>query len=163
MGPTWGPSESCRPQMGPMLAPWILLSGLAVSVKILLIPQEVTINIIAWNIIHDFNKGIESYRPYLNPLTYFGNSEKFHNLLDSNFCNHTWTKIIPQMASVLEMVRPYRDACCLYLLGSVTWGTRLVVCLVSAATINMFTSGSSTLAWARQTKPWRLRTPPIGI
>ena len=28
MGPTWGPSGSCRPQMGPMLAPWILLSGL---------------------------------------------------------------------------------------------------------------------------------------
>ena len=27
MGPTWGPSGSCQPQMGPMLAPWILLSG----------------------------------------------------------------------------------------------------------------------------------------
>ena len=23
MGPTWGPPGSCRPQMGPMLAPWI--------------------------------------------------------------------------------------------------------------------------------------------
>ena len=29
MGPTWGPPGSCRPQMGPMLAPWNLLSGLA--------------------------------------------------------------------------------------------------------------------------------------
>ena len=28
MGPTWGPPWSCRPQMGPMLAPWTLLSGL---------------------------------------------------------------------------------------------------------------------------------------
>ena len=28
MGPTWGPSGSCRPQMGPMLAPWTLLSGM---------------------------------------------------------------------------------------------------------------------------------------
>ena len=28
MGPTWGPPGSCRPQMGPMLAPWILLSGM---------------------------------------------------------------------------------------------------------------------------------------
>ena len=28
MRPTWGPSGSCRPQMGPMLAPWTLLSGL---------------------------------------------------------------------------------------------------------------------------------------
>ena len=27
MGPTWGPPGSCRPQMGPMLAPWNLLSG----------------------------------------------------------------------------------------------------------------------------------------
>ena len=27
IGPTWGPSGSCRPQMGPMLAPWTLLSG----------------------------------------------------------------------------------------------------------------------------------------
>ena len=27
MGPTWGPPGSCRPQMGPMLAPWTLLSG----------------------------------------------------------------------------------------------------------------------------------------
>ena len=27
MGPTWSPSGSCRSQMGPMLAPWTLLSG----------------------------------------------------------------------------------------------------------------------------------------
>ena len=26
MGPTWGPAGSCRSQMGPMLAPWTLLS-----------------------------------------------------------------------------------------------------------------------------------------
>ena len=25
MGPTWGPPGSCRPQMGPILAPWTLL------------------------------------------------------------------------------------------------------------------------------------------
>ena len=28
MGSTWGPPGSCRPQMGPMLAPWVLLSGI---------------------------------------------------------------------------------------------------------------------------------------
>ena len=28
MGPTWDPPGSCRPQVGPMLAPWTLLSGL---------------------------------------------------------------------------------------------------------------------------------------
>ena len=27
MGPAWGQSGSCRPQMGPMLAPWTMLSG----------------------------------------------------------------------------------------------------------------------------------------
>ena len=27
MGPIWGPPGSCRPQMGPMLVPWTLLSG----------------------------------------------------------------------------------------------------------------------------------------
>ena len=29
MGPTWGPSGADRTQVGPMLAPWTLLSGLA--------------------------------------------------------------------------------------------------------------------------------------
>ena len=28
MGPTWGPPGSCRPQMGPMLALWTLLTGI---------------------------------------------------------------------------------------------------------------------------------------
>ena len=28
MGPTWGPPGSCRPQVGPILTPWTLLSGL---------------------------------------------------------------------------------------------------------------------------------------
>ena len=27
IGPTWGPPGSCRPHMGPMLAPWTLQSG----------------------------------------------------------------------------------------------------------------------------------------
>ena len=30
MGPTWGPSGAYRPQVGPMLAPWTLLSEKAV-------------------------------------------------------------------------------------------------------------------------------------
>ena len=32
MGPIWGPSGSDRTQVGPMLAPWTLLSGLVFSV-----------------------------------------------------------------------------------------------------------------------------------
>ena len=31
MGPIWGPPGSCRPQMGPMLAPWTLLSGIPIK------------------------------------------------------------------------------------------------------------------------------------
>ena len=31
MGPTWDPPGSCRPQMGPMLAPWAMLSGRAIA------------------------------------------------------------------------------------------------------------------------------------
>ena len=34
MGPTWGPHGSCRPQIGPMLVPWTLLSGMS--------PEEIT-------------------------------------------------------------------------------------------------------------------------
>ena len=32
MGPTWDPPGSCRPQIGPMLAPWTLLSGLCMEI-----------------------------------------------------------------------------------------------------------------------------------
>ena len=31
MGPTWGPPGSCRPQSGPMWAPWTLLSGMVLT------------------------------------------------------------------------------------------------------------------------------------
>ena len=32
MGPTWGPPGSCRPQVGPTLAPWTWLSGVILRV-----------------------------------------------------------------------------------------------------------------------------------
>ena len=34
MGPTWGPPGTCRPQVGPILAPWTLLSGV--------LPQQIS-------------------------------------------------------------------------------------------------------------------------
>ena len=37
MGPTWGPPGSCRPQMGPMLAPWTLLSGSVFPIHLCLV------------------------------------------------------------------------------------------------------------------------------
>ena len=35
-GPTWGPPGSCRPQMGPMLVPWTLLSGYRMPIAFVL-------------------------------------------------------------------------------------------------------------------------------
>ena len=40
MGPTWGPPGSCRPQVGPMLAPWSLLSGFIGTEAIIWLPQH---------------------------------------------------------------------------------------------------------------------------
>ena len=38
VGPTWGPPGSCRPQVGPMLAPWTLLLGkLTASVQVIIL------------------------------------------------------------------------------------------------------------------------------
>ena len=53
---TWGPHGSCRPQVGPILAPWILLSGM------LIFPRTVTTDNSQllhegemWDIIHECN------------------------------------------------------------------------------------------------------------
>ena len=50
MGPTWGPPGSCRPQMGPMLAPWTLLSGYAFLFNI----KICAINVSVWNWIQEY-------------------------------------------------------------------------------------------------------------
>ena len=46
LGPTWGPPGSCRPQMGPMLAPWTLLSGLVIPNS----TRRVSICVLIWNL-----------------------------------------------------------------------------------------------------------------
>ena len=40
MGPTWGPPGSCRPQMGPMLTPWTLLSGSICNYPVSTVPAD---------------------------------------------------------------------------------------------------------------------------
>ena len=40
MGSTWGPPGADRAQVGPMVAPWILLSGLLTSWNRLVLPQN---------------------------------------------------------------------------------------------------------------------------
>ena len=40
MGPTWDPPGPCRPQMGPMLAPWTLLSAVLTRNSSSLVPHS---------------------------------------------------------------------------------------------------------------------------
>ena len=57
MGPTWGPPGSCRPQMGPILAPWTVLSGntlglvthIYVSLNYLVIDSSKFSHLFIWN------------------------------------------------------------------------------------------------------------------
>ena len=42
MCPTWGPPGSCRPQMGPMLSPWPLLSGTFCVQAVLIISPHIS-------------------------------------------------------------------------------------------------------------------------
>ena len=51
MGPTWGTPGSCRPQMGPMLAPWTLLTGLlsrGLTVVTWLSPEIALVGLRTW-------------------------------------------------------------------------------------------------------------------
>ena len=61
MGPTWDPPGSCRPQMGPMLAPWTLLSGINCHTS-QPTPVVIVINVSdykPWEVMrwHDMSKG----------------------------------------------------------------------------------------------------------
>ena len=51
MRPTWSPPGSCRPQMGPMFAPWTLLSGYVwlyvISVKICVIRLLIFLRVVS--------------------------------------------------------------------------------------------------------------------
>ena len=50
MGPTWGPPGSCRPQMGPMLAPWTLLSGTRYGDDVSNVPRyhDAVVGVVKW-------------------------------------------------------------------------------------------------------------------
>ena len=70
MGPTWGPSGSCRPQMGPMLAPWTLLSGYLVLFRVILTcscgfasnsAMSLSASIIIVNLAYHYQSGIHVY------------------------------------------------------------------------------------------------------
>ena len=47
MGPTWGPHGPYRPQMGPVLAPWTLLSGLLIENQYLCVDHSLVPNTVS--------------------------------------------------------------------------------------------------------------------
>ena len=73
MGPTWGPSGADRTQVGPMLAPWTLLSGLTsvCSVSLVLIGVEGNCNFITsyklcpWQWCNIMNSNLMNWHVYI--------------------------------------------------------------------------------------------------
>ena len=62
MGPTWSPSGAGRTQVGPMLAPWILLSGCISQTLLLYKTWGIITNLTPWN-----------------PWRYITEMSKYHN------------------------------------------------------------------------------------
>ena len=56
LGPIWGPPGSCWPQMGPMLAPWTLLSGVLYFCQALLYPLSIDVLLTLCNRISTMNR-----------------------------------------------------------------------------------------------------------
>ena len=87
MGPTWGPPGSCRPQVGPMLALWLMLSGLTwlVSAKVpysYVTRASVTMSLV-W-----FSRNIPFFRTKgMNTLRPEQNDRRF---ADDNFYEFYW-------------------------------------------------------------------------
>ena len=69
MGPIWGPSGAARTQVGPMLAPWTLLSGLVHSItqSVLFTRHQICL---------DRNSDIQTLQRYIN-LAYDATNLKF--------------------------------------------------------------------------------------
>ena len=75
MWQTWGPPGSCRPQMGPMLGPWTLLSGLCIRGASICVPLSHSIEAIV-------NKG---------------SGVSFHHIkspVQKNHFQHRWTNYL---------------------------------------------------------------------
>ena len=70
MGPTWGPSGSCRPQVGPMLAPWTLRSEELTCIPF---PFQALALCVLWISDH---RNIFSCCPCNNKTTYISGTER---------------------------------------------------------------------------------------
>ena len=80
MGPTWGPPGSCRPQKGPMSAPWTLLSGLLYFLMGILIFQGLLLS--TWRRIHKVKFEVHDFGLYIVSSWWYDHT-----------CSDTWRQI----------------------------------------------------------------------
>ena len=88
MGPTWGPSGADRTQVGPMLAPWILLSGNSQDIG-------------HFELRHQVKKGEIIYIYIFQYMLLAGKNTSFNfNLSDENTMMSEETKFLPDKMSL---------------------------------------------------------------
>ena len=109
MGPTWGPSGTDRTQVGPMLAPWILLSGIFTFAIMDNLRRRAPGFATALRWRHNDHAGVSNHQPHgclLNRL-FRRKSKKTSKLRVTGLCagNSPGTGEFPaQMASYAENV-----------------------------------------------------------
>ena len=104
MGPTWGPPGSCRPEMGPMFAPWTLLSGLFVTLQCHRL-------LLHWR--HNEPDGVSNQQPHdclLNSL-FRRRSKKTSKFRATGLCAgiHRWPVNSPHKGPVTRKMFPFDD------------------------------------------------------
>ena len=114
MGPTWGPPGADRTQVGPMLAPWTLLSG-----HILILNAE------SWPIIPDVVKMHSSiWKQYIQSAGFVpGTLSIINSKIGHNWVRYFGTKILPE---------PILAYCQLH-----HWGQNLSAILLATATCSI--------------------------
>ena len=88
MGPTWGPPGSCRPQMGPMLAPWTLLSGIWMYFNQVFQPTDWILSSLPWKELSRYQRLLDTDRYMMTPSN--GNLFRVTGLLCGEFTGHWW-------------------------------------------------------------------------
>ena len=81
MAPTWSPPGSCRPQMGPMLAPWTLLSGIIWNQWLPTLPTSLTLglNELRWRLTSCFYIFQTKFMQYATQIAVNGSHTVYYN------------------------------------------------------------------------------------
>ena len=85
MRPTWGPSGADMTQVGPMLAPWTLLSG--ITCHSLHINHSITM---PWNLTLSNQNNHHKMVVHMNLIIMLIIHLYVHSTAASRSCNHTW-------------------------------------------------------------------------